>query len=420
MSNSSPHDCSGATAPPSRFGGTPGRLLVGHQRSSRLGDRATFVLLSSTMVSLLAAASAPTPLYAIYARKFAFSSTTLTVIFGIYAVSVLTALLIGGSLSDHVGRRPILLAGITVEIVSMIVFATAASADHLLLARLLQGVATGTALAAVGAGLVDVDNVRGTVANGVGGPAGTAVGAIGSALVVSTLPAPTELVYLVLVGVFVLQAIGVLLMTETSPATPGALASLRPRFAIPAEVRGPLLIAAPVLFAVWSLAGYYASLGPILVRTIDGSSSVVVGALALTALAGTASLTVFLGRAVEPRRLMFVATPVLFAGAAVTLCAVSARSPVAFFIGSAISGIGFGGGLQASLGTVVPKALPQERAGVLSIVFVVSYLGLGIPAVLAGIRVVHAGIDTTASEYLIAVMTLAAVALAGVTFQRTV
>jgi MFS family permease len=208
-------------------------------------------------------------------------------------------------------------------------------------------------------------------------------------------------------------------MTETSPATPGALASLRPRFAIPADVRGPLLIAAPVLFAVWALAGYYASLGPILVRTIDGSSSVVVGALALTALAGTASLTVFLGRAVEPRKLMFVATPVLFAGAAVTLAAVSARSPVAFFIGSTISGIGFGGGLQASLGTVVPKALPHERAGVLSIVFVVSYLGLGIPAVLAGVRVVHAGIDTTASEYLIAVMSLAAVALAGVTFQRT-
>jgi MFS family permease len=395
-----------------------GLLYDRARRSLYLGNRATFVLLSSTMVTLLAAASAPTPLYSVYARRFAFSSTTLTVIFGVYAVSVLTALLIGGSLSDHVGRRPVLFAGLTVEIASLIVFATASGAGQLLLARVLQGVATGTALSAVGAGLVDLDKIRGTVANGVGGPAGTAVGAIGSAVLVSTLPAPTKLVYLTLAGLFALQAIAVLLMAETSPTTPGALASLRPRFAVPARVRTPLLIAAPVLFAVWALAGYYASLGPTLVRVVDGSNSVIVGALALTALAGTASLTVFLGRAVEPRKLIFVATPVLIAGAAVTLGAVSARSLALFFVGSVISGVGFGGGLQASLGTVVPCALPHERAGVLSIVFVVSYLGLGIPAVLAGIRVVQVGIGATASEYLIGVMVLAAGALAATAFQR--
>jgi heme A synthase len=68
---------------------------------------------------------------------------------------------------------------------------------------------------------------------------------------------------------------------------------------------------------------------------------------------------------------------------------------------------------------VVPLAEANQRAGVLSFVYLVAYLGMGLPAVLGGVRVVHGGgLLDTAREYDIAVMILAALALLGSLLQR--
>jgi hypothetical protein len=63
---------------------------------------------------------------------------------------------------------------------------------------------------------------------------------------------------------------------------------------------------------------------------------------------------------------------------------------------------------------VLPNAASHERAGVLSLLFVVSYLGLGIPAVVAGFAAVHGiGLLGAARYYGAAVILLAAFALTG-------
>ena len=64
----------------------------------------------------------------------------------------------------------------------------------------MQGLSTGAALGALGAGLLDLDRARGTVANAVAPLTGTATGALGAALLVQYLPAPTHLVYLLLLA----------------------------------------------------------------------------------------------------------------------------------------------------------------------------------------------------------------------------
>src|SRR6201999_2393150 len=89
----------------------------------------------------------------------------VTVIFGIYALAVLVALLVAGRLSDHLGRRPVLLVATLAPAVTMIVFMTASTVPGLLVARVLQGRTTGAALGAIGAGMIDLDKTRGTVAN---------------------------------------------------------------------------------------------------------------------------------------------------------------------------------------------------------------------------------------------------------------
>jgi predicted MFS family arabinose efflux permease len=383
-------------------------------QAGRLSPTAALFLLASIVVSFLAASSAPTPLYAVYQAAWGFTPITTTVVFGVYALAVLAALLTVGKLSDHVGRRPVLLVALGLAAISMVVFATADSVTALFIGRVLQGLSTGAAVAAVGAGLLDISRSRGTLANAVAPMTGSATGGLLSGLLVQYLPDPTKLVYLVLLAVFALQAVGVVLMTETVTPKAGALASLRPEIQLPRRLRGAVLVAAPVLVAVWALGGLYGSLGPALVGRVVGSSSLSLGGLALFTLAGSAALTVLLTRNVAPARVMSAGIVALIAGVVMTLAAISADSAVGFFVGSAVAGVGFGGGFQGGIRIVIPSAAPHERAGVLSLLYIVSYLALGLPAVIGGVLVVHGGgLLDTAREYGIAVIVFAGLALIG-------
>ena len=300
------------------------------------------------------------------------------------------------------------------------VFTTASGVPELLIARIVQGLATGAALGAIGAGLLDVDRERGTFANSVAPGMGTGTGVLLSALAVRYLPAPTHLIYLALVGVFVLQAAGVVLLRETVSRTPGALASLRPEIRLPRTLRGPVLVATPVLFAVWAQGGLYAALGPALVYSLTGSLDIVLGGLSLFVLTLTAVISIVVLRTAAARTVMLTGILTLIVGAAVTMLALAIKSTPVFFLGTAISGVGFGSGFQGGIRTVLPLAAAHERAGVLSLVYIVSYLGLGVPAVIAGFVIVHgAGLTVTAIYYGGAVILLAALALLGLLRVRT-
>ena len=90
---------------------------------------------------LMAGANLATPLYAVYAREFGFSSLVLTSIFATYAFVLVPALILFGRLSDRFGRRPVLFAGLSVAAVALVVFAAADGVAWLYAARALQGLA---------------------------------------------------------------------------------------------------------------------------------------------------------------------------------------------------------------------------------------------------------------------------------------
>jgi Major Facilitator Superfamily len=381
-------------------------------RNSHLPRDAAFYLLASITVSFLAGSIAPTPLYALYQVQWGFSPITVTIIFGIYALSVLTALLFVGRLSDHLGRRPVLIAAIAAQAATMVIFATASGVADLVLARVIQGLGTGAALGAVGAGMIDLNKARGATANAVAPTFGTATGGMLSGYLVQYLPAPTHLVYAVLCVIFVLQGIGVALMADTIAPARGALASLKPQFNLPVAARGPLLLALPVLVASWALAGFYGSLGPMLVRGMLGVGSALLGGLALFVLAASAGLAVLVLQHRDPRAMMTFGASLLAAGVGVSVWSLPHHAIAVFFAGTSIAGMGFGTGFQGAVRSIVSFAAPHERAGVLSIVFIVSYLSMGLPAVAAGVLVArHGDIIGTGTEFGVVVMVLALAAV---------
>ena len=227
-------------------------------------------------------------------------------------------------------------------------------------------------------------------------------------------PAPTQLVYGVLAAVYLAQGLGIALLPEPGQRRPGAWASLRPQLATPAAARGPLRTAVPILVAGWALAGFYASLGPGLVHRVFGVDASLGGGFALFLLAGSAGVAVLVLRDLAAQRLMRFGAAALATGTAGLLLALASHSGGAFLVAAVVAGIGFGTGFQGGVRSVLEASPAAQRAGVLSVVFLVSYVAMGLPALVAGIVVARTGnLPATGLGLASVVLVLALVALRG-------
>ncbi|HEV7753871.1 MAG TPA: MFS transporter, partial [Baekduia sp.] len=355
--------------------------------------------------------SAPSPLYVVYQATWHFSPLTLTSVFAVYVLALLVALVFAGSLSDHVGRRPVLAVALLTQIGAMLLFAFAHDIEVLFAARIVQGLATGVATGALSATLIDLQPAehpqRGALISAAAPLAGVAAGALGSGLLVQYAPDPLRLVYWLLVAVFVLAVVVVLAMPESVVSRGGWSSVLRPRMGIPRAARRTFLAVAPVAVATWALGGLYLSLGPSLAVSLLHTSNHVVGGLVIVALMATGATTSIAARGRHPEHAMIGGAILLTIGVAVTLLGLNQESTALFFLGSVLAGAGFGPGFSGAFKSIVSLAHPTERAGLIAAVYVLAYLGFSLPAIAAGIAVTHEGLLHTTNVYGGAVMVLA-------------
>ncbi|MBX6385469.1 MAG: MFS transporter [Microbispora sp.] len=396
---------------------TPATAVAGAAPRGRISRRAGFWLLAATWLAFMGAASVPSPLYVIYQQRWGFSAAVLTGVFAIYAVALLVALLTVGKLSDHIGRRPVLIAGMLLEALAMVAFLAADGVGWLVLARTVQGLATGLAMGAISAGLVDLQpGARlGALVNTAAPSTGLAAGALGAGLFVRYTATPTTSIFVLLTAVFVLLAAAMTLLPEPVAPRPGrgrdALASLRPQVAVPRRARGAFAAAIPSLIATWATGGLYLSLGGSLAAGVLGISDHLVGGLVVTALAAAGAVASLIVRAWPAARVMAGGSLVLAIGTGITLAALAAGSTPLFFAGTIVAGSGFGSSFLGALGSFASLAEPAERAGLFAAVYVLSYLAFSVPALAAGIAVSSLGLPATATAYGVMIIALSLLAV---------
>ncbi|MGB4488560.1 MAG: MFS transporter [Pseudomonas veronii] len=381
--------------------------------SSLTSHRSSLVFLAITLLTFLAASSAPTPLYHLYQEGLHFSSGMLTLVFGVYALSLLAALLTVGSLSDHLGRKPVIFAALALNMLAMLLFINESGVAWLIAARTLQGFATGMATAVLGAALLDTDRQQGPLVNSVAPLLGMACGAMGSSLLVEFAPLPTQLIYWTLLALMLGQAMYVWRLPETVSRIPGALASLRPTLHVPPQARRALWLSLPVDVAVWAMGGFYLSLAPSLVRAATGSTSNLIGGGLVAVLTLSGALMIFSLRNRPAHKVLRLGASLLAVGVALILAAVHSASLPLFFVATLIAGSGFGAGFLGALRSVVPLALPHERAGLMSAFYVLSYLAFCLPSLLAGNLIRSFGLIATTDGYGVVLIMLTLGALAG-------
>jgi MFS family permease len=364
----------------------------------RLPPPLAFALVGGIIALALFASATPTPLYDDYAARWDFSTVTLTSVYATYAVGVLTSLLLVGRLSDELGRRPVLIAALVALLGSTILFMAAGSVAWLFAARGLQGLATGAALGAAGAALIDLephgDARRAALVNGVGSAAGIGLGALVSSILVQVAPDPRFTPFAVLFLLFSVALAGTLALPE--PVARVERPRIRPQWPrVPRTVRNPFMIASGGVIASYAIGGLFLSLAPALAESELHSTSHLAGGATVFALAGGGALSQALFHRLDADRAIAGGLVALAAGMAAIGASLSVGSGALFLAGALAGGAGFGIAFMGAVRIVSAAAPPDHRAAVMSAFFVVAYLSLSVPAVLAGLTVGSLGLEPT-------------------------
>ncbi len=383
-------------------------------RPAPASPRRGFWTVAAILGLFLAAASAPSPLYAAYAARWHFGPVTITVIFAVYAIALLAVLLTAGSLSDGIGRRPVILTALLIQSASMLLFVLANGVIWLYAARTLQGAATGLVTAAVAASLIDLQPAGrpglGPLVNAITPTVGLAAGALAAGGLVQYGPAPLRLIYVLLLASFVLLAGAA--STLPSAVAGRARVSLRPRVRIEPAIRPAFWAVLPCLVATWALGGLYLSLGPSLILDLGGSGNRLLGGSIVFALCAAGAVASFCLRAWPADRAMRSGCLLLLAGLAVTIAAVAAAISVLLFLGTLVAGAGFGSAFLGAFRSLAAQASPGGRASLIAAIYVVAYLAFSLPAIAAGVLATHLGLRTTTIGYAAVAAALALASLA--------
>jgi predicted MFS family arabinose efflux permease len=373
----------------------------------------SFAAAAAIALLAFAANSAASPLYRVYQGEFRFSATTLTLLFTMYIVVLLATLLVLGSISDYLGRRRVMLAGLAVGAAACGLFLIAHGVGPLFGARALQGIAVGLISGTASAALLDLrpESSITPLISSAAPTAGQALGAIGASALAQYAPAPTHLVWWLLLGGFLIGMLVVLAMPEPGTVRPGVVSALRPHVSVAPRAKGAFAAAVPALVGLWALAGFYLSLGPSLAAQLVHSQNLLWGGILIFLLTGLGAVASSAVAKRSPSRVMLGGCLALIAGAATTFASIETGTRVVLYVGSAIAGLGFGPAFLGAYRSTVALATAADRAGLITAIYIVSYLSTGIPAVIGGVATSRYGLHVTALVYLVVVAALAAVAV---------
>jgi MFS family permease len=371
--------------------------------SGRASRSLGFVTAIASLVAVFAASGSPIPLYERYRTAAHLTTLDLAIAAMSYFVAVMFALLTCGRLSDYVGRRVVGLAAVTLAAAGCLSLLHVSGLGLLLVGRILHGLACGLASSALVTYIVDLAPTHprwlATTAPASAPLVGLTLGSLGSGALAEHGPAPEQSAYLAVTVLLALCA-GLLIMSPDSVQPhPGAVASLRPRLAVPRAVR-PLLPAATAVFcATWALGGFYQAFSPTISAQYLGSRD--------TLLAGTVFASFMLpypiGGALAHRFSSRTAQLVGIVGFAAAVVGVvfglHTGAVLTVVLSGVVAGVCQGAAFTGSLRALLGSTSASERAGVMSTVYLISYTGAAAPSLAAGRLSMSFDLDQIALGY---------------------
>jgi MFS family permease len=341
------------------------------------------------ILALMVGTNLPSPLYQLYMQKWGFSPSTLTAIFACYAFFLIPSLLIFGRLTDRIGRKPIIIIGLLLAALGIILFIVAQDANTLFAARAVQGIAVGAVSGAATAALIELhptgDRRSAALVTTLATAGGTAVGPLLSGAIAEYTGHPLNAPFYTEMSLLAPAIIAVMLIPETV----GKIASA-PAVAQQGTQTGTMFdrrsffIAGASAFVAWSVAALFMSLMPSYVSKLLDVRYLLVGGGTIFCML-TLSVAAQLGlRGIVPKRSIRIGLSMLSIGLCVIVYSVIEKSIALFGIGTVLCGLGHGMTFGGATVLVNMLASPTARGRILSLYYVIIYLGVGVPILLTG------------------------------------
>jgi MFS family permease len=347
-----------------------------------------YLLTAGVLVAVMMGGTLPVPLYVLYEKQMGFGPLGVTVVFAAYVLGTLFSLITLGDLSDHIGRRIVMVIAVGCAAVSSGLFLAASGIGLLIAARIVSGLAAGFVTGTAAAALAELQprgdqRAAAVVASG-SNMAGLGLGPLVAGIFAEYVAVPTHSVYWCYLGICAVALAAVLLIPEPVQ-NPDRVFSLRPHLGIPARMRAVTIGACLGVFAAFSVLGSFSSLVPTFLNgilgvhnlTLIGGASFLIFTIAAISQAASARL--------PARRSLAVGLPLLLVCLAALEAALFSKTLWPFLISTVVGGIAVGLIFRGGLSELNRLAEPRNRAATVSTFFVAAYLGLGLPAVLTGI-----------------------------------
>jgi predicted MFS family arabinose efflux permease len=375
-----------------------------------------FVGFSATLVSLYLASGAPTPLLIVWQDEWGFPDSLIALAFAIYAFTFLVALLVGGSLSDHLGRKPVILVSLVAALGSIAMFLLAPSIEWVIAARAVNGVAVGVVTAAYTAALVELAKPGsrvGPIVAAASPVGGLGLGALLGGVAVELWGRHGDEVLFSVVGVLIVAGlVFTFFAPETTTRTPGVLRSLVPQVVVPPTARAFFVRMLPILIAAWATGALFLGLAPTVVHgllhvdsgLVDGVTGAIHGIFVSVG-------SVVFGTLAVTRGLRFGATGMVL-GLVLVVAGVATGQLALVWIGGVVEALAVGSTNSAIFRGLAPLAPEHQRAGTFAAVYVVAYLVLGGASVIAGQLIEPLGLFPTILGWTLLIVVLAAIGLA--------
>ncbi|MFJ6636238.1 MFS transporter [Streptomyces sp. NPDC091376] len=367
---------------------------VGTGKRGRPGYPAAAAVFAIGMVGT----TLPTPLYGLYQEQIGFSELMVTVVFAMYAIAVITTLLVAGNYSDAVGRRPVLLAAMGFSAASACCFLLETGLPFLFAGRLLSGLSAGLLSGAATAAVIELappaKKARAAFAATAAKMSGLGCGPLLSGMLAQYAPRPLTLVFWVDLGLIAVACVLTWLLPETVE-NPNRWPRLSPQgISVPTGIKGVFVPASVAAFAGFALFGLFTAVAPSFVAmTLDVHNLAVSGAVAFSVfLAST------IGQSMTPKagavRALPVGCAVLVVGLLLVGSSLLAESLPLLVLGALVGGTGQGLAFRGALTLINDAAPPHKRAGTISAFFVLAYAGLALPVVGVGALTMVLGLRT--------------------------
>ncbi len=358
-----------------------------------------FWLVAFSFLTLMSFTTVPTPLYPLYQATEGFPAFMITVIFAAYGFGVIAGLFLVGHLSDHYGRRRMVLIAVAVEVFSALLFTLSTAVGVWLIARFICGFGIGMLTAAATAHLAELQAVarprRGsrfasTVATVVNS-GGLAIGPLAGGLLTEWWPNPLRLPFVVYLVALVLVGVVVATVPETVDRPAERVAYRPQRVRVEPSGRGEFISVAIGAAAAFSVLGLFTSLAAtVLHQVMHHESRLLAGAVVFAMLGASALSQVVFVRFGLHTRLRLGRALMVIGLIALAVSAITAWLAL-FAISGVLAGAGVGLVFQAAIGTAARLAPAGAQAETISGMFLAAYLGITVPVIAVGVTLTLVG-----------------------------